>query len=273
MKQNRLQSLFGRKNNDILSVYFTAGFPAAESTGEIIRSLAAAGVDMIEVGVPFSDPMADGEVIQRSSTVALRNGITLSRTLDQVEETRRLAVATGDGKTERIPLVLMGYLNPMIQFGIEGLFRRCSEAGIDAMIIPDLPFDEYKRVYKPLCEKYGIDMIMLITPETSEQRIRLIDRDCSGFIYMVSAASTTGTRDSFGEEQLSYFRRINSMSLTHRRLIGFGISNPATLREAQKASSGAIVGSLFIKCLENSPADIQGAVSRLLDILGVSGKK
>lgn len=269
MKQNRLQSLFGRKENNILSVYFTAGFPTLESTGDIIRSLATAGVDMIEVGVPFSDPMADGVVIQRSSTVALRNGMNLHLLLDQVEKTRKEAELSSDRATSEIPLILMGYLNPMIQFGIEKLFQRCSEAGIDAMIIPDLPFDEYLRLYKPLCEKYGIDMIMLITPETSEERIRLIDKECSGFIYMVSAASTTGTRDSFGEEQLSYFHRINNMPLAHKRLIGFGISNPSTMKEACSASSGAIVGSLFIKCLEKHPGNIPEAVKELLSTLGI----
>ncbi len=269
MKQNRLQSLFGRKDNNILSVYFTAGFPTLDSTGEIIRTLANSGVDMIEVGVPFSDPMADGVVIQKSSTVALRNGMNLHLLLDQVEKTRKEAEAAHDKATSEIPLVLMGYLNPMIQFGIEKLFERCSQAGIDAMIIPDLPFDEYLRLYKPLCEKYGIDMIMLITPETSEERIKLIDKECSGFIYMVSAASTTGTRDSFGEEQLSYFHKINSMPLQHKRLIGFGISNPATREEAWNASSGAIVGSLFIKCLEKHSNDIPAAVNELLDTLGV----
>lgn len=255
MKQNRLQSLFGRKGDNLLSVYFTAGFPELESTGDIIRTLAAKGVDMIEVGVPFSDPMADGVVIQKSSAVALNNGITLSRIFDQVEDVRKDVKDT--------PLILMGYLNPMMQYGIGKLFERCAEVGIDAMIIPDLPFEEYLRDFKPLCESYGIDMIMLITPETSEERVIKIDDECSGFIYMVSAAATTGTRDSFGEEQLSYFRRINSLPLKHHRLIGFGISNPTTMKEAFTSSSGAIVGSLFIKCLEKYPTDIPAAVELL----------
>lgn len=261
MKKNRLQNLFGRKGSDLLSVYFTAGYPTLDSTGQIIRTLVAGGVDMIEVGVPFSDPMADGPVIQESSTIALRNGMTLSRLLDQVAEAR--------GDAGDTPLVLMGYLNPMIQFGIERLFERCAEVGIDALIIPDLPFDEYLRDYKPLCDRYDIPMIMLITPETSDDRIEEIDRQCSGFIYMVSAASTTGTRDSFGPEQLSYFERVNNMPLRHKRLIGFGISNPSTLGQAWKCSSGAIIGSLFIKCLGRNPQNIPAAVNELLTTLGV----
>lgn len=171
---NRLQSLFERKSSDILSVFLTAGFPTADSTVEIIRQLASQGADMVEIGVPFSDPMADGTVIQHSSTVALSEGMTLSRLLDQVAEARK--------DVPDMPFVLMGYLNPMLRYGIESLFARCAEVGIDAIIIPDLPFAEYMREYRPLCEKYGIDIIMLITPETSPERIRLIDDNCSGFI-------------------------------------------------------------------------------------------
>ncbi|MCC8037202.1 MAG: tryptophan synthase subunit alpha [Bacteroidales bacterium] len=256
---NRLQNLFGRKNNNLLSVFFTAGHPTLDSTGEIIRELVNQGVDMIEVGIPFSDPMADGPTIQASSTVALKNGQTLRNLLDQVEAARADA-----GET---PLVLMGYLNPIMQFGVEQLFRRAKEAGIDALIIPDLPFDDYLRDFKDLCDRYDLPIIMLITPETSDERIHLIDDHCSGFIYMVSAAATTGTRDSFGPEQLEYFDRVNAMDLKHNRLIGFGISNPGTLADACSHSSGAIIGSLFIKCLEKSP-DIPSAVHSLLSTLG-----
>lgn len=260
MNMNRIQNLFGRKKSDILSIYFTAGFPSLDSTIEIIDSLASKGVDMIEVGVPFSDPMADGPVIQNSSSVALRNGMTLELLLSQVEEARR--------KQPDIPMVLMGYLNPMMQYGISALFKRCKEAGIDGLIIPDLPFAEYMSEYKALCETYDLPMIMLITPETSDERIRLIDENCDGFIYMVSSASTTGTKDSFNEEQTSYFRHIDSLDLKHERLIGFGISNQSTFREACRYSSGAIVGSFFIKCLEASPDNPEAAVDRLLTVLG-----
>lgn len=260
MKMNRLQSLFGRKQNNILSVYFTAGFPTADSTVEIIETLASRGIDMIEVGVPFSDPMADGPVIQHSSSVALRNGMTLDLLLKQVEQARV--------KVKDTPVILMGYLNPMLQYGIERLFRRCSEAGIDGLIIPDLPFDEYLSQYEPLCKKYDIPVIMLVTPETSDDRIRLIDENCSGFIYMVSAASTTGTKDRFTEPQIDYFRHVDSLKLNHRRLIGFGISNPLTFNEACCHSSGAIIGSLFIKCLEHNGENIDNAVSELLSAIG-----
>ena len=191
--------------------------------------------------------------------MALRNGMTLARLLDQVAEARRDVPDT--------PLVLMGYLNPMMQYGIERLFARCREAGIDALIIPDLPFGEYMRDFRDLCRKYDLPMIMLITPETSNERIRLIDDNCDGFIYMVSAAATTGTRESFGPSQLDYFRRIAALGLSHPRLIGFGISNPATLGQASEHSSGAIIGSLFIKCLAAEPTPA-AAVDRLLNTIG-----
>jgi tryptophan synthase alpha chain len=260
MNMNRIQSLFGRKQNNLLSVYFTAGFPRRELTAAIINELAAQGADMIEVGVPFSDPMADGVVIQHSSSIALKNGMTLDLLLNQVAEAR---------KTSRdIPLILMGYLNPMIQYGIENLFKRCKEVGIDGLIIPDLPFAEYMAEYKGLCEHYDLPMIMLITPETSDERIHLIDDNCSGFIYMVSSASTTGTKDRFNDEQLDYFKRISHLDLKHERLIGFGISNPTTFNEACSYASGGIIGSLFIKCLERNEGSISAAVSDLLATIG-----
>lgn len=255
---NRLTRLFQTKDKDLLSVYFTAGYPELDSTGKIIRSLENAGVDMVEIGIPFSDPMADGAVIQQSSTQALRNGMTLPLLLDQVQEVRRDC---------GIPLVLMGYLNPMMQYGPERLFQRCHEIGIDAMIIPDLPFHEYMEHYKTLCEKYDIPLIMLITPETSEERIRLIDENCGGFIYMVSSASTTGVRDSFTEEQTGYFKAIDRMGLKNKRLIGFGISNAVTRQTASQYSNGVIVGSLYIKCLGTS-ASAEEATAKLLDSLG-----
>lgn len=255
---NRLDKLFDKKDKDILSVYFTAGFPTLNSTKEIITQLVSQGVDMIEVGLPFSDPMADGPTIQHSSTAALRNGMTLSLLLEQVKEARNEAGDT--------PLVLMGYLNPMIQYGIERLMNRCKEVGIDALIIPDLPFDEYLRDFKPMCDALDLPLIMLITPETEPERIHLIDDHCSGFIYMVSSAATTGTRDKFGEEQLSYFRRVASMDLKHPRLIGFGISNPQTMQQACDNAAGAIIGSLFIKCLEKEP-NIKEAVAKLIETI------
>lgn len=256
---NRLEKLFEKKSKNLLSVYFTAGFPKLNDTAEVINSLSEGGADMIEVGVPFSDPMADGVVIQHSSNVALKNGMNLHLLLDQVAEARKTAT--------EIPLILMGYMNPMMQYGIEKLFARCKEVGVDAFIIPDLPFADYLRDYKPLCQKYDMPIVMLITPETSDERIHFIDDNCDGFIYMVSAASTTGTKDKFGEEQLEYFRRIDALSLKHNRLIGFGISNPTTMAEACAHSSGGIIGSLFIKCLERNDS-VKSAVSDLLSTIG-----
>lgn len=258
---NRLKALLEKKNKDLLSVYFTAGFPRLDSTAEVIDALCEAGVDMIEVGIPFSDPMADGPVIQHSGSMALRNGMTLSRLLEQVADARRRNPAT--------PFIAMGYINPIMQMGVENFFRRAKEAGIDAVIIPDLPFGVYMQEYKALTEKYDIPMIMLITPATSEERIRLIDEHCDGFIYMVSVASTTGARDRFTDEQVDYFRRIDALGLNHSRLIGFGISNKGTYSEACRYSSGAIIGSQFIKCLEQARSPRE-AVAALLEKIGRS---
>lgn len=257
---NRLEYLFGKKQNNILSVYFTAGHPHIDSTVPVIEALHNAGTDMIEVGVPFSDPMADGKTIQQSSATALRNGMNLELLFSQLADIR--------AKVADTPLILMGYLNVFMQYGIEALFRQCRQTGIDGLIIPDLPFDEYITAFKPLCDLYDIPVIMLITPETDDRRIRMIDSHCSGFIYMVSAAATTGIRDKFDSAQTDYFRHIDSLGLKHPRLIGFGISNPATFADAVNHSSGAIVGSLFIKCLEatDSPRE---AATMLLDTLGL----
>lgn len=210
---------------------------------------------MAEIGIPFSDPMADGETIQNSSQIALRNGITLAKLFGQLKNIRN---------SVDIPLVMMGYLNPVMQYGIENFCRDCSETGIDGVIIPDLPFADYLRDYKPVADRYDLRFIMLITPETSEERIRLIDEHTDGFIYMVSTAATTGTQNCFGEKTLDYFRRIDSMGLRHPRLIGFGISNSATFNAAQAAANGVIVGSGFIKALASSPENIPLAVSNLL---------
>lgn len=256
---NRLNKLFQDKKENLLSVYFTAGFPKLDSTGEVIDALCQGGVDMIEVGIPFSDPMADGPVIQNSGTVALRNGMSLRTLLSQVEEALK--------RNPDVPFIAMGYLNPIMQMGAEHFFRRAKEAGVDAVIIPDLPFDTYMSEYKDLSRQYDMPMIMLITPETSEERIHLIDDNCDGFIYMVSAASTTGARDRFTEEQVEYFKRINNLDLKHSRLIGFGISNTVTFNEACRYSSGAIIGSQFIKCLDSNPTPA-AAVKDLLTRIG-----
>lgn len=256
---NRLKTLLERKPKDLLSVYFTAGYPELDSTVAVIDALCEGGADMIEIGIPFSDPMADGVVIQQSSTVALRNGMTLSMLLEQVKQARE--------KNPDTPFIAMGYLNPIMQMGPETFFARAKESGIDGVIIPDLPFDVYMAEYKDMSRKYDIPMIMLITPETSDERIHLIDENCDGFIYMVSAASTTGAKDRFSEEQLDYFRRIDNLDLKHDRLIGFGISNERTYEDACRYSSGAIIGSQFIKCLSSASTPAE-AVASLLTRIG-----
>lgn len=253
--QNRINKLFERKHKDILSIFLTAGFPHLEDTKAIIENLDQNGVDMVEIGIPFSDPMADGPTIQKSSTKAIENGITVKKILEQVAETRKTV--------KEMPFVLMGYINPIMQYGFDKFFHDAKKAGADGVIIPDLPFEDYIKNFQKLSREFDLPIIMLITPETSDERIQLIDSECDGFIYMVSAASTTGTKERFTEEQLAYFRRINSMNLHHKRLIGFGISNPLTLCEAFTNSSGAIIGSLFIKCLESEPT-IEKAVEKLI---------
>ena len=254
---NRINTLFASGKQKILSVYFCAGYPTADSTREIIERLAASGVDMIEIGIPFSDPMADGEVIQRVSTAALRGGMSLAKLFSQLEDIRR---------TVSVPLILMGYLNPIMQFGFDRFCRKCSETGIDGCIIPDLPFDRYLSDYKPFADKYDLRTIMLITPETEPERVRLIDSRTDGFIYMVSSAATTGVQKEFDEAKTEYFRRIEAMNLRNPRLVGFGISNRTTFEAACKYSRGAIVGSKFIELLGSCPS-VSAAVDSLHEAL------
>ena len=250
---NRIKQLFAEKQKNILSIYFTAGYPHLNDTVTIIKELEKNGIDLIEIGIPFSDPLADGPVIQDSGTVALRNGMSLKLLFEQLKDIRWEV---------SIPLILMGYLNPIMQFGFENFCLRCREIGIDGAIIPDLPFDDYLREYKPIADQYDIKIVLLITPETSDERIRLIDEHTDSFIYMVSSAATTGAQKSFDEQKLSYFRRIDSMKLKNPRLIGFGISNRETLEAAQANANGAIIGSKFITLLKTSP-NIAEAVKQL----------
>lgn len=254
---NRIKQLFDQKKKDILSIYFTAGYPQLNDTCEIISQLEDNDIDLIEIGIPFSDPMADGPTIQASGTIALRNGMTLRILFDQLADIR---------KKVSIPLIMMGYLNPIMQYGFENFCKKCNEVGIDGAIIPDLPFDDYLKEYKPIAEKYDIKIVMLITPETSDERIRLIDDHTDGFIYMVSSASTTGAQSSFDDGKQAYFKKINSMGLKNPRLIGFGISNKATLDAAQANANGAIIGSKFITLLKDSK-NIKEAVKNLKDSL------
>lgn len=254
---NRIKQLFNKKQKDILSIYFTAGYPNLTDTGKIIKELEKNGIDLIEVGIPFSDPMADGPTIQESGTLALKNGMNLKLLFEQIKEVR---------KEVELPLLLMGYLNPIMQYGIENFCKKCKEVGVDGAIIPDLPFNDYSTKYKSIFETYDIKVIMLITPETSEERIRLIDENTDGFIYMVSSASTTGAQKSFDDKKVEYFQKINSMKLRNPRLIGFGISNKATLEVAQSYANGAIIGSKFITLLKDNKT-IEKAVQELKNTL------
>ncbi|MDD5869865.1 MAG: tryptophan synthase subunit alpha [Bacteroidales bacterium] len=241
---NRINRLFSEKKNNILSLYFCAGHPTLDSAPHIIETLARGGIDMIEVGIPFSDPMADGPVIQDAATKALRNGMTLATLFDQLGGIRSRGID--------VPIILMGYLNPIMQFGFEECCRRAAECGVDGFIIPDLPFKDYLRDFRPVSERYGLRIIMLITPETEDERIRFIDDHTDGFIYMVSSAATTGAQRSFDEAKQEYFRRIDAMNLRNPRMIGFGISNRQTLTSAMANASGAIIGSKFVTLLDQT---------------------
>ena len=249
--KNRINHLFETKKENILSVYFTAGFPNLNDTVEIIQELEKNGVDLIEIGMPFSDPTADGPTIQRSSEIALKNGMSLELLFNQLKNIRE--------KVE-IPLILMGYLNPVYQFGVERFCSKCVEIGIDGTILPDLPLDEFELEYKSIFNRYNLHNILLITPQTSEARIRQIDEASSGIIYMVSSSSTTGTGKKVEDFQQSYFERIQNMNLKNPRLIGFGISDKSTFKNACKYASGAIVGSAFVKSF-NSGLKLKDSIS------------
>ena len=256
---NKINQLFHNSNNrKLLSLYFCAGAPTLDSTTDVILTLQARGIDMVEVGIPFSDPMADGPVIQDAATTALRNGMTLRLLFQQLQSIKGQVT---------IPLVLMGYLNPIMQYGIERFCQSCVESGVSGVIIPDLPFDDYLQTVKPAADRYDLRVIMLITPETSDERIRFIDQHTDGFIYMVSSAATTGAQQSFDEQKQQYFRRINQMQLRNPRMIGFGISNRQTLESAQQNAAGAIIGSKFVTLLRESDGNANAALDRLFAAL------
>ncbi|MFG6687099.1 tryptophan synthase subunit alpha [Mariniflexile sp. HNIBRBA6329] len=232
-----------QESNKLLSIYFTAGFPSLNDTVSIIQNLEKSGVDMIEIGLPFSDPLADGPTIQASSTQALKNGMTTEVLFNQIKDIR---------KTVSIPLIIMGYFNPMLQYGVEAFCKKCQEIGIDGLIIPDLPVDVYNDQYKSTFEKYGLINVFLITPQTSVERINFIDSISNGFIYMVSSASVTGSQAGFGDDQKHYFERISNMDLKNPQIIGFGINNNTTFNQATEHAKGAIIGSAFIKFISNN---------------------
>ncbi len=256
---NKINQLFAQRGDrKLLSLYFCAGAPTLGGTADVILTLQRRGIDMIEVGIPFSDPMADGPVIQDAATKALRNGMSLNTLFAQLREIREQVT---------IPLVLMGYLNPILQYGIERFCQSCVESGVSGMIIPDLPFQDYLDLVKPAADRYDLRVSMLITPETSEERIRFIDEHTDGFVYMVSSAAITGAQKSFDEQKQEYFRRIDRLQLRNPRMIGFGISNRQTLESAQANAAGAIIGSKFVTLLDEEQGDADKALDRLFQAL------
>jgi len=242
---NRIQTKL-LENKKLLSIYFTAGYPKIDDTVTVIQNLEKNGVDMIEIGLPFSDPLADGPTIQASSTIALKNGMTTEVLFNQLKDIR---------KTVSIPLIIMGYFNPVLQYGVEAFCKKCQEIGIDGLILPDLPVAIYDEHYKSIFEKYGLINVFLITPQTSNERINYIDSVSKGFIYMVSSASTTGAQSGFGNTQANYFKRISDMKLNNPQIVGFGIHDNDTFTQATQYAKGAIIGSAFIKHLTNKGVD------------------
>jgi tryptophan synthase alpha chain len=236
---NRIQERL-KADHKLLSIYFTAGYPGIEDTTKILVDLEKNGVDFIEIGLPFSDPLADGPTIQESSTKALKNGMTTEKLFSQLNGIREQV---------NIPLIIMGYFNPILQYGVEAFCKKCQETGIDGLIIPDLPAEEYHEKYQDLFEKYGLINIFLITPQTSDERISFIDSISNGFIYMVSSASVTGSTSGFGEDTKEYFKRIDGLQLKNPQIVGFGIKDKDTFDQATQYAKGAIIGSAFIKHL------------------------
>ena len=255
---NNITRLFETKKNDILNVYFTAGYPKIDDTITILRALDEAGADLVEIGMPYSDPVADGETIQQSNQIALDNGMTVKLLFEQLAGIREQNI--------NVPILLMGYVNPALQYGVEAFCKKCQEVGVDGLILPDMPASVYEDEYKAIFDQYGILNIFLITPQTSEARIRHIDSISSGFIYMVSSASTTGAKTGISTDQEAYFTRVNEMGLKNPRLIGFGISDNETFKKAASQSAGAIIGSAFIKVITQA-TDLVGEVKAFVNMV------
>jgi tryptophan synthase alpha chain len=246
---SRISNLFDRKKNNVLNIYCTAGYPNLHSTIEVMDALQQNGADIIELGMPYSDPLADGEVIQKSSGVALANGMTIEILFQQLHNLRQSPSTGGVG--EAIPVILMGYMNPVLQYGFEKFCANAAQVGIDGLILPDLPMYEFETTYSAIIKKYELDFIFLVTPETPEERIRKLDSLSSGFLYAVSSSSTTGSNNNAGNIDV-YLQRLQSYHLTNPILVGFGIKDKATFAAACQYSNGAIIGSAYIKTLESS---------------------
>ncbi|MEW5677010.1 tryptophan synthase subunit alpha [Flavobacterium enshiense] len=245
-----------QEKKKLLSIYFTAGFPNLNDTVSIIEELEKSGVDMIEIGLPFSDPLADGPIIQQSSTLALENGMTTKLLFKQLENIR---------KTVKIPLLIMGYFNPILQFGVEDFCQKCAQIGIEGLIIPDLPLAVFEQDFKAIFDRYNLKNICLITPQTSEERIRKIDKISDSFIYMVSSSSTTGSQKSFGKTQKNYFETVAKMNLKNPQIVGFGISNRETFLQATEHQKGAIIGSSFVNFIKNNEiSSIQNFIKQIV---------
>lgn len=255
---NRIHYLFNTKQDRVLSIYFTAGFPKLEDTIPVMEAIQAGGADIIEIGIPYSDPIADGPTIQDSNMIALENGMSMKKLFEQLKGFRAKV---------HLPVVLMGYLNPIMQFGMEEFCKKCKEVGVDGLIVPDLPMQQYLDEYKSLFDSYGLVNTFLISPQTSEKRIREIDENTDGFIYMVSSHSITGAKADISDDQITYFERVKAMNLKNPRLIGFGISDAQTFSTASQYSNGAIIGSAFIKKIkdaQNLNQDIQAYIQSVI---------
>jgi len=250
---NRIDQLFAGKKTGVLNIYCTAGFPELNDTLPVMQSLQQHGADMIELGMPFSDPLADGPVIQDSSTRAIKNGMSLKVLFEQLKDFRQHI---------HLPVLLMGYLNPVLLYGIEEFCKKCAEVGVDGIIVPDLPMDEYEQEYRPVFEKYNLHLIFLVTPETSEERIKKIDSVSKGFVYAVSSSSTTGKDKDMGHQQ-AYFERLKALDLKNPVLIGFGIKDKATFDAAASNSNGGIIGTAFIRAIENT-TNLDAAIKQFI---------
>jgi len=255
---SRIAELFEKKKNNVLNIYFTAGFPLLDSTLPIMQNLQDAGADLIELGMPYSDPLADGPVIQASNAIALANGMTIRKLFDQLQHFREQI---------ELPVLLMGYMNPILQYGFENFCRDASAVGIDGLILPDLPIFEFEKEYRSVIRKYGLDFIFLVTPETPEPRIRQLDQLSSGFLYAVSSSSTTGKKAALSDQDF-FFKKLGAMRLKNPILIGFGIRDKSSFSEACSYAQGAIIGTAFIRLLENTPeTEFAGRIKNFINSL------